>query len=115
MELVLEYMPGGNLSRFLDDEDCNRSSMLVLLRVFFELSSGLAFIHNLPALHRVVHGDLKPENALLTADLHCKLSDFGSAQVIAFTGSTTLENTRSKSLRSGTARWFHLQLRIVPS
>jgi len=97
--LVLEYMPGGNLTRFLDDEDCNRSSMLLFLRVFFELSSGLAFIHNLPAWHRIVHGDLKPENALLTSDLHCKLSDFGSAQIIPFTGSTaTLESTIPKKV-----------------
>ena len=97
MALVLEYMPGGNLTRLLDDEDCNRSLMLPFLRIFFELASGLAFIHNLPTLKRVVHGDLKPENALLTSDLHCKLSDFGSAQIMPFTGCTsTSEIPKSK-------------------
>jgi len=96
MALVLEYMPGGNLTRFLDDADCNRSSMLLFLRVFFELSSGLAFIHNHHSEHRVVHGDLKPENALLTEDLHCKVGDFGSAQITSFTRSTTSEYTTSK-------------------
>ena len=96
MALILEYMPGGNLTRLLDDEDCNRSLMLPFLRIFFELASGLAFIHNLPTLRRVVHGDLKPENALLTSDLHCKLSDFGSAQIMRFTGCTsTSENPKS--------------------
>jgi len=33
MGLVLEYMPGGNISRFLDDDDC-RSSLLLFLRIF---------------------------------------------------------------------------------
>jgi len=98
MGLVLEYMPGGNLSQFIDDDDDNiRSSMLLFLRIFYELSSALAFIHNLPDSQRVVHGDLKPENALLTSDLHCKLSDFGSAQVVALTGSTTSESIKPKT------------------
>jgi len=89
MALVLEYMPGGSLARLVDEEDCNRSFILLFLRIFYELSSGLAFIHNLHTLQRVVHGDLKPENALLTSDLHCKLSDFGSAQIMRFTGCTS--------------------------
>jgi len=95
--LVLEYMPGGNLSRFLDDDEC-RSSLLLLLRIFSELASALAFIHNLPESLPLVHGDLKPENALLTSDLHCKLSDFGSSQVATFTSSSTSDYPKPKKL-----------------
>ena len=95
--LVLEYMPGGNLTRFLDDDD-SRSSLLLFLRIFFELASALAFIHNLPESLPLVHGDVKPENVLLTSDLHCKLSDFGSSQVAALTGCTTSDYPKSKKL-----------------
>ena len=86
--LILEYMPGGNLTRFVDDDDC-RSSLLLFLRIFYEMASALAFIHNLPGSLPRVHGDLKPENVLLSSDLHCKLSDFGSSQVAAITGCST--------------------------
>jgi len=97
MGLVLEYMPGGNLTRFLEYDDC-RSSLLLFLRIFFELASALAFIHNLPESPPLVHGDLKPENVLLTSDLHCKLSDFGSSQVAAFTSSSTSQHPKPKKL-----------------
>jgi len=95
--LVLEYMPGGNLTRFLDDDNC-RSSLVLFIRIFFELASALAFIHNLPESLPLVHGDLKPENVLLTSDLHCKLSDFGSSQVAALTSSSTSDYPKPKKL-----------------
>jgi len=95
--LVLEYMPGGNLTRFIDDDDC-RSSLVLFLRIFYEMASALAFIHNLPGSLPLVHGDLKPENVLLTSDLHCKLSDFGSSQVAAITVSSTSDYPKPKKL-----------------
>jgi len=95
--LVVEYMPGGNLVQFLED-DSKKPYMLVFLRIFYELASGLAFIHNLPSSQRIVHGDLKPENVLLTSELHCKLSDFGSAQIVALTGFTTSHGASQNKL-----------------
>ena len=38
-----------------------------------EINSALRYLH----LRRIVHGDVKAENVLLTGDLHCKLADFG--------------------------------------
>ena len=95
--LVLEYMPGGNLTRFIDGDD-SRSSLLLFLRIFSELASALAFIHNPPESLPLVHGDVKPENVLLTSDLHCKLSDFGSSQVAALTSCSTSDYPKSKKL-----------------
>ena len=44
-----------------------------------ELTLALEHIHR----HCVVYRDLKPENALLTADGHVKLTDFGLARQLA--------------------------------
>jgi len=95
--LVMEYMPGGNLAQFINN-DSMKDFVLGFLRIFYELASGLAFIHNLPSSQKIVHGDLKPENALLTSDLHCKLSDFGSAQMIALTGFSTPQAANQNKL-----------------
>jgi serine/threonine protein kinase len=38
-----------------------------------DLFSALAHLHQ----HKIVHRDVKPENVLLTTQLHCKLTDFG--------------------------------------
>eukprot|EP00935_MAST-01C_sp_MAST-1C-sp1_P002205 g2205.t1 len=43
------------------------------VRVMQELTDGLAFLHK----HGVMHRDVKPENVLLTADLHVRIADFG--------------------------------------
>jgi len=95
--LVMEYMPGGDLAQFLGSS-LKKPFILFFLRVFYEISVALAFIHDDSTHGRVVHGDLKPENVLLTSDLHCKLSDFGSAQIVALTGFTTSESSDSKKL-----------------
>jgi len=75
--LILEYMPCGNLAQFLNDDSPLRFCILVILRLFYELAVGLAFMHNRPGGRQLVHGNLKPENVLLTSDFHCKLSDLG--------------------------------------
>jgi len=95
--LAMEYMPGGNLAQFLDD-DVVGPSMLVFLRIFRELASALAFIHHLPGIKRIVHSDLKPENVLLTSQLHCKVSDFGSGHLVGITGFTTSQSDSPKKM-----------------
>ena len=95
--LVMEYMPGGDLTQFLST-NLEIPFMRFFLRVFYELSAALAFIHDDSTHKRVVHGDLKPENVLLTSDLHCKLSDFGSAQMVAIAGFTTSHGASQNKL-----------------
>nr|CAB3469766.1 unnamed protein product [Digitaria exilis] len=51
------------------------------IRIIAEICSALIFLHkNIP--HPVVHGDLKPANILLDANLVSKLSDFGISRAL---------------------------------
>ena len=69
--LVMEYCSHGELFRYivqhgmLDEPE--------LRRMFKQICSALAFVHN----HNIAHRDLKPENILLDKDLNPKLADFG--------------------------------------
>ena len=89
-------MPVGNLRNILLDHAIDLKPVL-RLRFAAELASGIASIHNLCPTRRLTHGDLKPENVLLSKDLHCKVADFGSAKLISYTGSTS---TSSLSLEA---------------
>jgi len=89
MALVLEYLPAGNLYTLLRDQQ-NKVHTCLRLRMCFEVADAIAFIHNRAESSRLVHGDIKPENVLLTEDLHCKLSDFGSVKLATCTGVTTV-------------------------
>lgn len=89
-------MPGGNLHDFIIDVK-NEVGPLIKLRLNAETADGIAFIHNLNPKKHMVHGDLKPENVLLTADLHVKISDFGSAEFRSATGTTTSTSSTSRN------------------
>lgn len=42
-------------------------------RLFRQIASAMAFLH----ARGISHGDIKPENIMVTPDLHCKVIDFG--------------------------------------
>ena len=86
--LITELMHGGNLRLLLGNVSVDLRPVLQL-RICEEISSGLAFIHNIKHNKGQVHGDLKPDNVLLSKDLHCKIGDFGSSRIVSFTGRTT--------------------------
>ncbi|CAK8682049.1 unnamed protein product [Clavelina lepadiformis] len=90
----MEYLSAGNLKTILLDEDIVLGP-LIRTRFGAEIANGLAFIHNLFDDKRLLHGDIKPENILMTEDLHCKIEDFGAAELCSFTGSSTLSKRRS--------------------
>ncbi|KAL5766838.1 hypothetical protein ACOSP7_017455 [Xanthoceras sorbifolium] len=73
--IVLEYVEGnsiGNISRTpgqIFDEETARS-------YFKDIIAGVIYLHS----HNIVHGDIKPENLLLTTNGRVKIGDFSFSQ-----------------------------------
>ncbi|KAF8698142.1 hypothetical protein HU200_035657 [Digitaria exilis] len=80
--LVYEFLPNGSLEDFLLCEEKRRMlPWRSRIRIIAEICSVLIFLHkNKP--HPVVHGDLKPANILLDANLVSKLTDFGISRAL---------------------------------
>ncbi|KAK2947102.1 putative serine/threonine protein kinase [Blattamonas nauphoetae] len=69
--LIMQFQPGGDLFSFLTamtyfDED-------VAKQYLCEIVLAVEFLHS----HNIVHCDLKPDNLLIGADGHLRLTDFG--------------------------------------
>jgi len=74
---VMEYVPGGELFHFL----CHRGTLLSSEAAFYAAEVTMAFC----TLHAIkcVYRDLKPENVLISASGHIKLTDFGLAKLLS--------------------------------
>ncbi|KAK2964058.1 putative serine/threonine protein kinase [Blattamonas nauphoetae] len=77
--LVMEYQPGGDLFSLLAGfgyfDEC------VAKQYIAEIILAVDFLHQ----HNVVHCDLKPDNLLIGADGHLRLTDFGLSFNALFT------------------------------
>jgi serine/threonine-protein kinase ULK/ATG1 len=73
--LVLEYCPGGDLSKKIKEGGIGLNQTVNYLR---QIISALKILKE----KDIVHRDLKPANILLTADNSIKLADFGLARTI---------------------------------
>nr|XP_034572176.1 U-box domain-containing protein 57-like isoform X2 [Setaria viridis]TKV95083.1 hypothetical protein SEVIR_9G337400v2 [Setaria viridis] len=95
--LVYEFLPNGSLEdRLACENDTPPLTWQVRTRIIGEICSALVFLHsNKP--HPVIHGDLKPANILLDANLVSKLSDFGISCLLvkSSTMSTSIYQTTS--------------------
>ncbi|HEY8561363.1 MAG TPA: serine/threonine protein kinase [Pyrinomonadaceae bacterium] len=75
--LVLEYLPGGDLSKACREKTLSFRKSFGYLE---QVCAGLAHAHN----NGVIHRDIKPQNLLLTADRETvKIADFGVARFSA--------------------------------
>ncbi len=73
LALVMEYVPGCDLEEFLA---AVRPSLATVLTVATDVAGALTIARQ----HRIVHGDLKPRNVLITVNGRAKLTDFGIAR-----------------------------------
>ncbi|KAI8560544.1 hypothetical protein RHMOL_Rhmol04G0265400 [Rhododendron molle] len=78
--LVYDYMPNGNLDRFLYDQSSFTLSWQERFRVIKGVASGLFYLHE-EWEQVVVHRDVKGSNILLDGEMNGRLNDFGLARL----------------------------------
>ncbi|XP_057803779.1 receptor kinase-like protein Xa21 [Salvia miltiorrhiza] len=89
--LVLEYMPKGNLEKWLYSHNyC--LNMMERLNIMIDVACALEYLHHGYSMP-IVHSDLKPSNVLLDEDMVAHVSDFGIAKLLCDGDSFVLTNT----------------------
>ncbi|TEB22342.1 kinase-like protein, partial [Coprinellus micaceus] len=94
--LVSPWMESGNIVDYLKGSPS--SNRLLLLK---DIASGLSYLHK----NKIVHGDLKGPNILVSTSGRACLADFGLSRLAdpALLGWTSVRTGTAKS--TGTARW----------
>ncbi|WRX19947.1 Serine-threonine/tyrosine-protein kinase [Theobroma cacao] len=82
--LLMEFMPSGNLDRWLYPEDMESGlslSSLQRLNIAIDVASAMEYLHN-DCEPPIVHCDLKPANVLLDENMAAYVGDFGLARFL---------------------------------
>lgn len=75
--LVMELVDGWNMRKHIQEQDLTTFQAVELV---ITVCGGLEFIHQ----HGIVHGDMKPENILISPSGTVKIADFGLSQANSF-------------------------------
>ncbi|KAK1227559.1 hypothetical protein PQX77_009469 [Marasmius sp. AFHP31] len=94
--LVSPWMEKGNLIQYLK---ATRKEDVDHLALVYDVATGLAYLHR----RKVVHGDLKGVNILITPDGRACIGDFGLSRIA---DTHAFGMTTSTSKLTGTARWL---------
>ncbi|XP_002122422.2 uncharacterized protein LOC100185457 [Ciona intestinalis] len=97
--LVMEYMAYGSLETVVFKYTVPELFWDVRMFIVNQLVNGINYMHCLKI--PIVHGDLKPENVLLTNGLVTKIGDFGASAMASCTGSTMQGSATSGNARGG--------------
>ena len=68
--LIMELIDGWNMRRHIQEQDLNMFQAVDLITA---VGAGVEYIHS----HGIIHGDMKPENVLISDSGAVKLADFG--------------------------------------
>ena len=71
--IVIEYIDGLTLDQYFIE---NKTSIIDILKFFITICETIGHIHQ----HNIIHGDIKPENILITNDGQLKLINFESGR-----------------------------------
>jgi serine/threonine protein kinase len=78
--IVMEFVKGGNLRKFIEkyknDEKIIPEDLLIF--IFSQLISALHYCFD----QKIIHGDIKSENILITDSNIVKLADFGISKIL---------------------------------
>ncbi|KAL0570204.1 hypothetical protein V5O48_011760 [Marasmius crinis-equi] len=103
--LVSPWMEKGNLMQYLKTAGKENVDHLALV---YDVATGLAYLH----YRKVVHGDLKGVNILITPDGRACIADFGLSRIA---DTHALRLTTSTSRPAGTGRWLAPEILSVES
>ncbi|KZV43371.1 hypothetical protein F511_21963 [Dorcoceras hygrometricum] len=81
MFLIYNYLPGGNLEKFIQERSTRAVDWRVLHKIALDIARALAYLHD-QCVPRVLHRDVKPSNILLDEEHNAYLSDFGLARLL---------------------------------
>uniref|UniRef100_A0A7N0T8N4 non-specific serine/threonine protein kinase n=1 Tax=Kalanchoe fedtschenkoi TaxID=63787 RepID=A0A7N0T8N4_KALFE len=81
MFLIYNYLPGGNLERFIQERSTRVVDWRVLYKIALDVARALVYLHD-QCVPRVLHRDVKPSNILLDSHFNAYLSDFGLARLL---------------------------------
>ncbi len=73
--LAMEYIDGQPLDRYCADR---KLPIEARIRLFLQVCEAVEFAHR----NLIIHGDLKPDNIIVTSDGTVKLLDFGTAKLL---------------------------------
>ncbi|VAH44022.1 unnamed protein product [Triticum turgidum subsp. durum] len=81
MFLIYNYLPGGNLERFIQERSKRPVEWKRLHKIALDIAKALAYLHD-TCVPRILHRDVKPNNILLDTNHNAYLSDFGLARLL---------------------------------
>ncbi|KAH6797826.1 hypothetical protein C2S52_022380 [Perilla frutescens var. hirtella] len=82
MFLIYNYLPGGNLDRFIRDRARRVFNYSILHKIALHIATALWYLHD-QCDPRILHRDIKPSNILLDDDSNAFLADFGLCKILA--------------------------------
>jgi len=99
--LIYEFMPNGNLDKWLhhkgEEKAPKHLSLTQRISIIVNIADALDYIHNDSGSRSIIHCDVKPSNILLDDDMNAHLGDFGIASFYRGSSSTPVGDSNTSS------------------